>query len=213
MTRNKKDIPVNDAHEASAQQSAEAQAHEEEILEEVQEVQEAVEYAAEDLQEKDPLEQAVAEAQAMKDKYLRLQAEWDNFRKRTQEQAVEQRARATQGLMEDVLPVLDDFERAISHAVENGAEGLVEGVQAISTKLNEVLFKHGLEIIDPAGEAFDAMEHQAVATVEDTSVPDETVSQVYQKGYRLGGKVIRSAMVVVSSGGEKRVVEDEVADN
>ena len=145
----------------------------------------------------------------MKDRYLRLQAEWDNYRKRTAEEAADMKVRAAEKIMEDVLPVLDDFERAIAHAEQNGEEGLLDGVKAISTKVRQVFGKHGLEAIDPAGEPFDALEHQAVATVPDESVPDETVAQVYQKGYRLGKKVLRPAMVTISSGGPKREAEEE----
>ena len=155
---------------------------------------------------------AEAEAAAMRDKYLRLQAEWDNYRKRTAEEAGEMRVRAAEKLMGDLLPVMDDFERAIAHAEANGDAGLLDGVKAISTKLSESLGKHGLETIDPAGEAFDALEHQAVGQVEDASVPDETVAQVYQKGYRLGKKVIRPAMVTISTGGPKREVESDDAE-
>ena len=152
---------------------------------------------------------AEAEAAAMKDRYLRLQAEWDNYRKRTAEEAADMKIRAAEKLMEDVLPVLDDFERAIAHAEQNGEEGLLDGVKAISSKITQVFAKHGLQAIDPAGEAFDALEHQAVATVPDESMPDETVAQVYQKGYRLGKKVLRPAMVTISSGGPKREAEEE----
>ena len=67
-----------------------------------------------------------------------------------------------------------------------------------------VLQKDGVQIIDPKGQAFDALEAQAVATVDDASVPDETVAEVYQKGYRLGTKVLRPAMVTVTTGGPKR---------
>lgn len=155
---------------------------------------------------------AEAEAAAMRDKYLRLQAEWDNYRKRTAEEAGEMRVRAAEKLMGDLLPVMDDFERAIAHAEANGDAGLLDGVKAISTKLSESLGKHGLETIDPAGEAFDALEHQAVGQIEDASVPDETVAQVYQKGYRLGKKVIRPAMVTISTGGPKREAESDDAE-
>lgn len=159
--------------------------------------------------EADLLAKAEAEAAAMRDRYLRLQAEWDNYRKRTAEEAADMKVRATERLMGDVLPVLDDFERAIAHAESNGEQGLLDGVKAISTKLGQVLGKHGLEAIDPAGEAFDALEHQAVATAEDTSVPDETVARVYQKGYRLGKKVLRPAMVTLAVGGPKREEPEE----
>lgn len=159
--------------------------------------------------EAERLAKAEAEAAAMKDRYLRLQAEWDNYRKRTAEEAADMKVRASEKIMEDVLPVLDDFERAIAHAEQNGEEGLLDGVKAISTKVCQVFAKHGLEPIDPAGQPFDALQHQAVATVPDESVPDETVAQVYQKGYRLGKKVLRPAMVTISSGGPKREAEEE----
>ena len=150
---------------------------------------------------KDPKDEKIAE---LNDKITRQMAEFDNFRKRTAEQAADNRLRATEKLMGDVLPVLDDFERAIAHAEANGEQGLLDGVKAISSKLGDVLSKHGLVTIDPQGEPFDALQHQAVATVEDVTVFDETVSQVYQKGYSLGVKVIRPAMVVIANGGPKR---------
>lgn len=167
-------------------------------------IAEEADAAVAEVTDADRVAQAEAEAAAMRDKYLRLQAEWDNFRKRSAEEAADQRVRAAEKLMNDVMPVLDDFERAIAHAEQNGESGLLDGVKAIGSKLNQVLAKHGLEAIDPAGEAFDALEHQAVATVPDETVPDETVAQVYQKGYRLGKKVLRPAMVTISSGGPKR---------
>ncbi|MDD5807354.1 MAG: nucleotide exchange factor GrpE [Eggerthellales bacterium] len=159
----------------------------------------------------DAAERLIAAEQALaayKDKYMRLQAEWDNFRKRTESELSDNKIRATENVMKDILPVLDDFERAIAHASVNGSEGLLEGVVAIGNKLNAALAKHGLKVIDPAGEPFDALEHQAVATVPDETVPDETVNQVYQKGYRLGSKVLRSAMVTLSVGGPKRSTEE-----
>ena len=81
---------------------------------------------------------------------------------------------------------------------------LLDGVSAVHTKMVDVLKKDGVEVIDPQGEAFDALEAQAVATVDDANVPDETVAEVYQKGYKMGSKVLRPAMVTVTSGGPKR---------
>ena len=192
--------PGSEAEPAETAEAAEAEA--DSIEEEAEAVVADVERVA----------KAEAEAAAMRDKYLRLQAEWDNYRKRTAEEAGEMRVRAAEKLMGDLLPVMDDFERAIAHAEANGDAGLLDGVKAISTKLSESLGKHGLEAIDPAGEAFDALEHQAVGQVEDASVPDETVAQVYRKGYRLGKKVIRPAMVTISTGGPKREVESDDAE-
>ena len=148
--------------------------------------------------------QAQAEVAEWKDKYMRLHAEWDTYRRRTNEQREAEKARATEKLVTSLLPVLDDFERTIAYANDNGEAGLLGGVQAVHTKLVDTLVKGGVEVIDPAGEAFDALEAQAVATVDDPSVPDETVAQVYQKGYRMGAKVLRAAMVTVTTGGPKR---------
>ena len=159
--------------------------------------------------EEDPVEAAKAEADAWRDKYFRLHAEWDTYRRRMKEQQAEEKLRATEKLVEGLLPVIDDFERSIAYAEGNGEEGLLGGVKAVHNKLNEVLKKEGVEVIDPEGEAFDALEAQAVATVDDPSVPDETVAQVYQKGYRMGNKVIRAAMVTVTVGGPKRETKSE----
>lgn len=152
----------------------------------------------------DELEQAKKEAAEWQDRYLRLHAEWDTYRRRTTEQRAEEKARATEKLMEDLLPVLDDFERSVAYAEENGEAGLLDGVKAVQTKLLNVLVKGGLAVIDPAGEAYDALEAQAVATVPDDEAFEETVRDVYQKGYKMGKKVLRPAMVTVTTGGPKR---------
>ena len=158
-------------------------------------------------------EDTQAAEQAPEDKYLRLHAEWDTYRRRMNEQREEEKARAAEKLVEGLIPVIDDFERSIDYAEKNGETGLLGGVQAVHTKMLEVLTKHGVEMIDPKGEAFNALEALAVATVDDPSVPDETVAEVYQKGYRMGNKVIRSAMVTVTQGGPKREVEEESDDS
>ena len=158
------------------------------------------------------LEAAQAKAQDWQDRYLRLHAEWDTYRRRTQEQRAEERARATEKLMEDLLPVLDDFERTVTYATENGEQGLLDGVKAVQTKLLDVLKKGGLEPIDPAGEPYDALEAQAVQMVPDEESFDETVKDVYQKGYKMGKKVLRPAMVTVTTGGPKRPKDDGSED-
>ncbi|MBQ9003801.1 MAG: nucleotide exchange factor GrpE, partial [Eggerthellaceae bacterium] len=152
----------------------------------------------------DQLAEAQAQAQDWQDRYLRLHAEWDTYRRRTAEQRAEEKLRATEKLVEDLIPVLDDFERTVSYADENGETGLLDGVKAVQTKLVDALTKSGLTVIDPAGEAYDALEAQAVATVPDEEAYDETVHEVYQKGYRMGKKVLRPAMVTVTTGGPKR---------
>ena len=148
--------------------------------------------------------QAQAEAKDWQDKYLRLHAEWDTYRRRTAEQREQERVRAGEKLVEKLLPVIDDFERTIDYAEKNGEAGLIDGVKAVHNKFVNVLESGGVQVINPAGEAFDALECQAVATVDDASVPDETVHEVYQKGYKMGTKVLRAAMVTVTTGGPKR---------
>ena len=185
--------------EVCAEETAEAV--EAEILEEEAPEEEAGQEAAES---EDPVAQAQAEAKEWQDKYMRLHAEWDTYRRRMTEQRAEEKLRAAEKLVEGLIPVMDDFERSIAYAEENGETGLLGGVQAVHNKLNDVLAKEGVEVINPKGEAFDALEAQAVAMVDDPSVPDETVAEVYQKGYRMGNKVIRSAMVTVTQGGPKR---------
>ena len=163
----------------------------------------------------DQIEAAKQQAVEANDRFLRLQADWDNYRRRTAQERLDERQRATEKLVVDLLPVIDDLERAIEHAgnlTDPAAQQFVEGVSAVCNKLVNVLNKEGVEVVNPVGEAFDPLSHQAVSQIEDTEAYDETVAQVYQKGYRMGGKDIRTAMVVVTHGGPKRPVEPEAAD-
>lgn len=186
----------------------EAEVVDAEIVEET-DSPETGEEASEELTAEDEVAAAKAEAAEWQNKYLRLHAEWDTYRRRMKEQREEEKIRATEKLVEDIIPVLDDFERTINYATENGEEGLLSGVVAVHNKLNEVLIKEGVEVIDPVGQPYEALEAQAVATVDNPAVPDETVEQVYQKGYRMGNKVIRPAMVTVAVGGPKRETDED----
>lgn len=172
------------------------------VVEEATTDAEAVEEAGSSLEEE--LAAAKSEVADWQGKFMRLHAEWDTYRRRTNEQREQEKARAAEKLVTNLLPVLDDFERTIDYASKNGEVGLLSGVEAVHNKLIDVLGKEGVQMLNPKGEAFDALEAQAVATVEDVSVPDETVTEVYQKGYKLGSKVLRPSMVVVSTGGLKR---------
>ena len=152
---------------------------------------------------------AAEEIKNLQDKYVRLQAEWDTYRRRTKEQAALEKTRASEKLLEQLIPVIDDLERSIAYAKDNGEAGLLGGVEAIATKLGEVCRKDGLEEIFPKGEPFDALSAQAVATVEDKEAFDETIAEVLQKGYKIGKKVLRPAMVSVTTGGPRRSVEEK----
>ena len=163
----------------------------------------------------DQIESAKKDAAEAKDRLVRLQADWDNYRRRTAAERLVERERAAEGLVTNLLPVIDDIERAIEHAgaTEENAQlkQFVDGVSAVHAKMLAVLAKEGVEPIDPAGEPFEPLAHQAVGRVEDKDAYDETVAQVYQKGYRMGDKVIRTAMVTVTYGGPKRPTEDPAA--
>ena len=162
------------------------------------------------------LEEAAADVEAAKkqaadasERLVRLQADWDNYRRRTAQERLDERERAAEKLVVNLLPVLDDMERASEHAAKNDADNeslmqFVDGVNAVHDKMLSVLAKEGVEVIDPVGEPFDPLIHQAVGREENKDVYDETVAQVYQKGYSMGGKVIRNAMVTVTFGGPKR---------
>lgn len=146
------------------------------------------------------IEKARADAAAANDKFLRLQAEWDNFRKRTAAERESEKVRASEKLVKDLIPVVDDLERALEHAQQAGDGGsLTGGVEAVTNKFLQILSKHKVEQIKAEGEPFDPMKHQAVGTQPDPTVPEETVVNVYQKGYQMGDRVLRPAMVVTST--------------
>ena len=203
-------IPIQDEasdvkQESAAQQGGAAPEADSAASDAVAEAEEVLEAQAEEAPTNDELvEKAQAEAKDWQDKYLRLYAEWDTYRRRTAEQREQERLRAGEKLVEKLLPVIDDFERTIDYAEKNGEAGLIDGVKAVHSKFVNVLETGGVQVINPAGQAFDALECQAVATVDDASVPDETVHEVYQKGYKMGTKVLRAAMVTVTTGGPKR---------
>ncbi|MDY4041139.1 MAG: nucleotide exchange factor GrpE [Collinsella sp.] len=167
--------------------------------------------AAEDA--RDAADERAREAQ---DRVGRLQADWENYRRRTAKERIEERDRATEKLICALFPVVDDMERAIEHArvqeLPDAFGQFVDGVDAVRTKLLGVFSHEGVESIDPVGEAFDPNIHQAVGRVEDADQFDETVNDVYQKGYRMAGKVLRPAMVTVTYGGAKRPASEPDAE-
>lgn len=145
------------------------------------------------------------EAEAHLDAARRTQAEFENFRKRSQREMEDVRKRAGERIITQLLPMLDNLERAIDHTVAGGdPESLLKGVEMVRQQVLDVFGKEGVEVLDPLGQPFDPNLHQAVQQQTDDTVPDGTVVDVFQKGYRLGGRVVRPAMVVVSAGGPAR---------
>jgi molecular chaperone GrpE len=136
----------------------------------------------------------------LNDKFLRLFSEFDNFRKRTAKEKLDLTATAAENVIKDILPVLDDFERALQNMEKNGNEADLQGVTLIFNKLKDTLKKKGLEEIEAMGAEFNTDEHEALTMIP---APEEDkkgkVLDVIQKGYKLNGKVIRFARVVVGN--------------
>jgi molecular chaperone GrpE len=148
------------------------------------------------------LEEARSEARANLDLAQRTQAEMENYRKRISREQADAVERAGQRIVEELLPVLDNLERAIDHTVAGGdIRELLKGVEMVHGQIADVFAKEGVEVQDPFGSQFDPALHQAVAQKEDPEVPEGTVLEVYQKGYVMSGRVVRPAQVVVSTGG------------
>lgn len=146
------------------------------------------------------LEEEKAKYAELNDKYLRLFSEFDNFRKRTAKEKLDLTVTASENVIKDILPVLDDFERALQNMEKNGNEADLQGVTLIFNKLKDTLKKKGLEEIDAMGVEFNTDEHEALTMIP---APEEDkkgkVLDVIQKGYKLNGKVIRFARVVVGN--------------
>lgn len=142
------------------------------------------------------LEKLTAEVKEKSDKALRLQADFENFRRRTSKEKDELAAVVTQGVMKDMLPLLDNFERAMA-AETTDMETFQKGVEMIFTQFQEVLKKNGLEHIETEGKKFDPNFHQAVMRVQNDELEDDDIAQELQKGYMVKGRVIRPSMVQV----------------
>jgi len=132
----------------------------------------------------------------LKELLLRRQAEFDNFRKRTERERSEYVQYAAMDTVKELLPVLDDFERALK--VECNSPEYVKGIEMIYNRMAESLKKQGLEPVDAIGKPFDPHLHQAIERVETTDAPDNTVIGEFQRGYNFKGKLLRPAMVRVA---------------
>ncbi|MBW2313883.1 MAG: nucleotide exchange factor GrpE [Deltaproteobacteria bacterium] len=152
------------------------------------------------------------EAAALKDQLLRLHADFDNLRRRTLREKDEAFRYGHENLVKDLLPTVDNLERAVDHARQNEGgdiEGLLQGVELVLRELQEVFSRHGVEEIEAEGKTFDPAFHEAMAQAPDDSVPANTVVQVFQRGYQLRDHLIRPARVVVSKPSEEGGAKSE----
>jgi molecular chaperone GrpE len=145
------------------------------------------------------LDAAKAQAESYLDDLRRLQADFDNYRKRTLREQTARAASASQALVSRLLPVLDNFELAVSHAEQSrDFDGMLKGVEMVFGELREVLQGEGLVKIEAEGKPFDPERHEAVVAVEQEGAEPGTVVDVVRNGYELRGRVLRPAMVKVA---------------
>lgn len=148
---------------------------------------------------------ALAEAARNREAYLRVMADFDNYRRRAVRERDEAKAQAVGGLLEDFLPVFDGLALAVESTGGAGdAATIAKGVAMITGQFSEVLSRHGVERIDPAGAAFDPNDHEAVSHAPSGEVAEGHVMQVIRPGYRIGRRLVRAASVVVSSGNPQK---------
>jgi molecular chaperone GrpE len=141
-------------------------------------------------------DQLLADKADLQDRLLRQRAEFDNYRRRADRERSEYLQYAAMDLVREILPVLDDFERALKH--ETADQDYAKGVELIYQRLAESLKKMGLEPVESGGRQFDPNLHQAVQRVETDDAEDQSILSEFQKGYNFRGKLLRPAMVKVA---------------
>lgn len=144
------------------------------------------------------IEELEKELAAAKEAHIRTLAEYDNYRKRSVKEKESIYTDAKASCLSELLPVLDNFDRALN-VQQADAETYKKGMEMINTSFIEVLNKLGVEAFGEAGEEFDPNFHNAVMSVEDDSLGENTIAEVFNKGYKLGEKVLRHAVVKVAN--------------
>lgn len=187
-----KEAPVSEQEEVLTEEKSEA-------TEEPANQETSPESPEEEKSEKEPseVEQLKEQLANMNENYLRQVAEFDNFRKRTAKEKQDTYSFALMKCVTEFLPIMDNFERAL--ACETKDTEYQKGIEMIYTQLTDMLKKLGVSEIEAEGKPFDPALHNAVSQKEDDSFGENIVCQVFQKGYQLGDKVIRHAMVVVAN--------------
>lgn len=157
----------------------------------------------------DEKERLTAELREINDKYLRLYAEFENYKKRVNKDKEEIFKYGNESLLYELLPVIDNLEMALKHAMNSVSEGLVQGVEITLKELQRTLEKFGLSPIEANGKPFDPLVHHAMTQVEKDDVDEKTVVEEFRKGYMFRDKVLRPSLVGVS---KKTVVSQEKAE-
>lgn len=188
MSNESKDSPVNEEVENSAAEQVE-EAIAGELIDDVES------------DESSDLRAVDEQITALKEDILRAQAETQNARRRAEQDVEKARKFALEKFVAELLPVADNLERAIAagNSEDEGQKAVLEGVALTHKSLLDTLKKFKVEAVDPFGEPFDPQLHQAMSMVPNPDVEPNTVLTVFQKGYTLNGRLVRPAMVVVSS--------------
>jgi molecular chaperone GrpE len=156
------------------------------------------------------LEALRAELDQTQDRFVRLQAEFDNFRRRSLKERQESLQYGHQNLVKDLLATVDNLERALGHSAEDAssdAESVVQGIELVKRELLGALGKHGVKVIEPQEEAFDPTYHEAMGQLPHASLAPNTVVEVLQKGYMINDRMLRPARVLVA----RKPTEQEAA--
>ncbi len=156
------------------------------------------EKASEEAKEVSETDKLKAELAEKEDKFLRLYAEYDNFRKRSQKEKSDIYESSKADIIKELLPVLDNFDRAAANA-EADFEGYRKGIEIIFSQFLQFLEKFGVESYGEKGDKFDPNIHSAVMVIEDENFGENEIAEVFSKGYRLGDKIIREAVVKVAN--------------
>lgn len=197
MKKNDNDILKEEIEQEDVDTTEEVEETEEKETEKKTDENDAKPEEKEEATEETKEEKLQKELDEQKDMLLRLTAEYDNFRKRSAREALELRKTVIGETVNEILPVFDNFERALE--TETTDEKYKSGVSMIFNQFSDMLTKLGIEIINPLGETFDPNIANAVNQIEDEKYGENEVVQVFQKGYKIGDKVIRYAMVVVAN--------------
>ena len=149
------------------------------------------------------------EDESLRDQFVRLQADFANFRNRTQRERIELYQRANEDLLLEILPVLDHYEMGLQTAEQHAADqAVVDGFKLVYDQFQNVLNKFNLKPIEAVGEEFDPHKHEALTHMPSDDFPAEVCSNQVRRGYMFGDKLLRAAQVVVSSGPAKAETED-----
>ena len=160
-------------------------------------VEEVIEEVVEETPEAPEINPFEEKYNAERDAHLRLAAEFDNFRKRTVKEKESSYANGRADAVEKLLPVYDNLARALKQETADAA--FKKGVEMTMTELVKILGGMGVEIFGEAGEMFDPNLHNAVLHIDDDSIPENTITQVFQQGFKMGEKIVRFAMVQVAN--------------